>query len=116
MLQETIKKLNEIKEYIDYNKAYTDMINTAIYYDNEMQDDLYLHDIVVDYGFCDEELVNYLLENIGNDITRLRYFIGDTMSDDIYIVNDYGDLENVSMDDIIMCIDELLEMLEEAKS
>ena len=113
MLQETIKKLNDIKEYSDYNKAYTDMINTAIDYDNETQDDLYLHDIVADYGFCDDELVGYHIEHIGNDIDILRYFIGDTISDDIYIVNAYGNLENVSMDDIIMCIDELLEMLEE---
>ena len=56
--KETIKKLEDYKEYIDQSMVeenYANLVNIAIDYDNEAQDELYLHDTL-------QELAN--LENV----------------------------------------------------
>ena len=111
MRNKTIDKLNHIKGYKHHVDAYDELLNAAIDYDNEMQDNLYLYDTIPAYGFRDSELISYHIDCIGNDIDRLRFFINDTVGDKVYLINAYGNMENITMDDIIMCIDELLEKL-----
>lgn len=120
--RKTINELKEIKNTLSYDNEenYRRMINTLIEYDNEAQDDLYLYDTINElYEFVDDELLTYHIENIKDsygyyDLTRLRYFINNTYDDSIYYLDGYGNLENVTTDDISYCIDEAIEKLEES--
>lgn len=120
--KETIKKLQAVKENLSYDNEenYCNMVNTMIDYDNEAQDKLYLYDSTQEtYNFVDDEILIYLIEREKNnygyyDLNRLRYFIGDTYDDSIYILNGYGNLENVTQNDFIYCIDEAIERLQES--
>lgn len=88
------------------------MVNICVDYDNSAQDKLYISDTVKEVvTWVDDEILEYLIEQCNNDITRLRYFIGDTYGADIYKLDVYGNLENVDMNDIIECIDEAIELL-----
>ena len=119
--KETIKKLNELKDNLSYDNMtnYTDMINTLIDYDNNAQDNLYLYDNILQYyNFVDDELISYIIEDDKKrygyyDLDRLRCFINDTRSDDIYILDGYGNLENIDDGVIIDCINQSIETLEE---
>ena len=120
--RKTINDLKEIQNTLSYDNEenYRRMINTLIDYDNEAQDKLYLYDSIYElYNFVDDELLTYHIEHIKDsygyyDLTRLRYFINDTYDDGIYYINAYGNLENVTTDDISYCIDEAIEKLEES--
>lgn len=119
--KETIKKLKELKDNLSYDNMtnYTDMINTLIDYDNNAQDNLYLYDNILQYyNFVDDELISYIIEDDKKrygyyDLDRLRCFINDTRSDDIYILDGYGNLENIDDGVIIDCINQSIETLEE---
>lgn len=117
--KETIKKLEELKEKLpsmDYENIYCDLDNILIDYDNEAQDNLYLSDSLSELvDFVDDEIMGYLIEDCENDIDRLRCFIGDTYTSSLYKANAYGNLENVSDDDFIYCIDEIIKRLEESE-
>lgn len=120
--RKTIAELKEIKNTLSYDNEenYRRMINTLIDYDNEAQDNLYLYDSIQEmYNFIDDELLTYHIEAIKDsygyyDLTRLRYFINNTYDDSIYYLDGYGNLENVTTDDISYCIDEAIEKLEES--
>ena len=115
--KETIKKLGEVKNNLSYDNEenYCDMINTMIDYDNEAQDDLYLYDTTQELvEFVDEEILEYLINQNKDSLSRLRYFINDTYDDSIYKLNGYGNLENVERDDFIYCIDEAISKLKES--
>lgn len=115
--KETIKKLEEIKNNLSYNNEenYTNMINTMIDYDNEAQDDLYLYDSTQELvNFVDDEMVNYLIKENSDSVSRLRCFINDTNDDYIYKLNGYGNLENVYINDFEFCIDEAITKLKES--
>ena len=61
----TIEKLNELKNNLSYDNEdnYYEMINIMIDYDNEAQDDLYLHDSINDnVEFVDDESLKYYVE------------------------------------------------------
>ena len=74
---------------------------------------MYLYDTCRELvAFVDDEILDYLIKENSSDINRLRCFIGDTYSDTIYKVNDYGNLENVEQDDFSYVIDEMIELLE----
>lgn len=118
--EETIKKLEELKNNLsyDYEENYCNMINIMIDYDNEAQDDLYLHDMCRELvDIVDEELLQYYLEyqfkTFG--VERLFYITQCLEhADTIYKVNGYGNLENVDNDDFIYCIDEAINQLKES--
>lgn len=115
--KETIKKLEEIKNNLSYNNEenYTNMINTMINYDNEAHDNLYLYDTTQELvTFVDDEILNYLIKENSDSITRLRFFINDTNDDYIYKLNVYGNLENVDINDFEFCIDEAITKLKES--
>ena len=115
--KETIKKLEEIKKNLSYDNEenYCNMVNTMIDYDNEAQDDLYLYDTTQELiEFVDYEILEYLINQNKDSLSRLRYFINDTYDDSIYKLNGYGNLENVERDDFIYCIDEAISKLKES--
>lgn len=116
--KETIKKLEEVKKNLGYDNEenYCDMVNTMIDYDNEAQDNLYLYDTTQELvEFVDDEMLEYLIKENSSSLSRLRFFINDTNDDNIYKLNGYGNLENVTIDDFEFCIDEAITKLEESK-
>lgn len=111
----TIEKLEELKNNLSYDweQDYCDMVNTMIDYDNEAQDNLYLYDHLRDcVEFVTWEDMEYLISQCENDVDRLRCFIGDTYSADIYKLDGYGNLENVDKSDFEYCIEEAIDILE----
>lgn len=115
--EKTIKKFEELKERLFKNTTeenYCTLVNTAIDYDNEAQDNLYLYDTIQELVyFVDEEIMEYLIKENSTSLCRLRYFINDTYDADIYKLDGYGNLENVSNDDFEFCIDECINKLKE---
>ena len=104
--RQIIKSLNEIKENItyaseeDYKKIYNACSN-----DDDILDYLYEQNYVTSE---DEDRV--ISEN-SDSIDRLRYFIGDTYSAEIYRLDGYGNLENVTGDDLQGLCDDLVKEL-----
>ena len=115
--KETIEKFEELKENLTYNdteKNYCDLVNIAIDYDNEAQDELYLYDTIQELcNFVDEDIMDYLIKENSTSLTRLRYFIGNTSDAVIYKLDSYGNLENVTDDDFEYCVDACLDKLKE---
>lgn len=115
--KDTIKKLKGVKDNLGYDteENYCNMINTAIDYDNEAQDRLYLCDKVYNtINVVDDETITYYLEN-NDGLQRLFYATrGLEYADDLYQVDAYGNLENIEKDDFECCIDDLIYELEEA--
>lgn len=112
--EELIKQLENLKENLSSKtneQNYCDLVNTLIDYDNENQ--TYLYDTLREfYEFIDEELLEYLIqEESKNGLTRLRCFINDTYDDDIYLLNAYGNLENVNDDTFSSAIDEMIDYI-----
>ena len=114
--KETIKKLEDLKRnlYGDEEENYTEMVNIMIDYDNEAQDDTYLYDRCQELlNVVDDENLPYLFQE-NNCCERLFYLTGGIKhSSGIYKINDYGNLENVSNDDLGYCIDEAMDQLKE---
>lgn len=115
LIKETIKNFEELKENLTYDKEenYCNLVNIAIDYDNEAQDDLYLYDTIQELcNFVDEEILQQLIkENAKDGLSRLRYFINNTYDDTIYKLDGYENLENVDNSDFEYCIDECIEKL-----
>lgn len=116
--KETIKKLEELKETISKNNTetnYCNIINTLIEYDNNAQDNLYLYDNskeIVD--IIDNELLQYYLEEqLKNNGAYSLYYIFNELEhpDDLYKLNVYGNLENVTDGDFINIIDDAIDTL-----
>ncbi len=107
-----IQKLKEIKENLsyDYHKNYSEIYNACVAIDNKYGD-MYMCDKFHDYGFIDEDDTQYWLEQNNNDLDRLRYFIGDTYSSDMYRLNAYGNLENIGISDFQDLCDELIDFI-----
>ena len=113
--EELIKQLENIKNDLQYRtneQNYCNFVNTLIDYDNEHQTNLYdtLREF---YNFIDEELLKYLIKENSDSLTRLRYFINNTYDDDIYLLNDYGNLENVNDDTFSSAINEMIDYIKE---
>lgn len=115
LIKETIKKFEELKENLGYDteENYCNLVNTAIDYDNEAQDNLYLYDTIQELcNFVDEEILQQLIEeNSQYGISRLSFFINDAYDDTIYKLDGYGNLENVTDGDFEYCVDECIEKL-----
>ncbi len=107
-----IRKLKEIKENLsyDYQKNYSDIWDTCADFENEYGG-IYLCDHIHDFGLLDEDDTQYWLEQNNNDLDRLRYFIGDTYSSDMYRLNAYGNLENIGIEDFKDLCDELIDVV-----
>ena len=111
-----MKKLKELKERIEnveinynYEESYTNLYNTVIDYMNDTQDfDLeYLFEDFIDYETA-EEIAKNELNNGG--LLRLKYYLGDTnLNDEIFKLDGYGNLENITIDDLNNLKDEIIE-------
>lgn len=111
-----MKELRELKERIEnikinynYEESYTNLYNTVIDYMNDTQDfDLeYLFENFIDYETA-EEIAKNELQNGG--LVRLRYYLGDVnLNDEIFKLDGYGNLENITIDDLNNLKDEILE-------
>lgn len=111
-----MKELRELKERIenikidyDYEESYTNLYNTVIDYMNDTQDfDLeYLFENFIDYETA-EEIAKNELQNGG--LVRLRYYLGDVnLNDEIFKLDGYGNLENITIEDLNNLKDEILE-------
>lgn len=111
-----MKELRELKERIenikidyDYEESYTNLYNTVIDYMNDTQDfDLeYLFENFIDYETA-EEIAKNELQNGG--LLRLRYYLGYVnLNDEIFKLDGYGNLENITIDDLNNLKDEILE-------
>lgn len=111
-----MKKLKELKERIEnveinynYEESYTNLYNTVIDYMNDTQDfDLeYLFEDFIDYE-TEEEIAKNELNNDG--LLRLNYYLGDTnLNDEIFKLDGYGNLENITIDDLNNLKDEIIE-------
>ena len=118
--KETIKKLEEIKNNLSYDmeKNYCDMVNAMIDYDNEAQDDLYLHDTCQERNdFVDDETLEYYVDYQIKTFGKDRYFYMFNQVNNvcgIYRIDGYGNLANVDNDTLKDCIDEAIEQLNDA--
>lgn len=111
-----MKELRELKERIEnikinynYEESYTNLYNTVIDYMNDTQEfDLeYLFEEFIDYETA-EEIAKNELQNGG--LVRLRYYLGDVnLNDEIFKLDGYGNLENITIDDLNNLKDEILE-------
>ena len=111
-----MKKLKELKERIEnveinynYEESYTNLYNTVIDYMNDTQDfDLeYLFEDFINYETA-EEIAKNELNNGG--LLRLNYYLGDTnLNDEIFKLDGYGNLENITIDDLNNLKDEIIE-------
>lgn len=107
-----IEELLELKNDLSYDQSsnYSKIWNACADYDNNHRG-VYLTDRIIEKDFVTEELLEYIVKENATDLSRLRYFIGDTYDDDIYRLDGYGNLANVDTDDFEDLIDELTEYL-----
>ena len=116
-LKKARKRLKEINknfsEYDNYSN-YVALKNAC----QEIDDELYETELVeqlreehfVPDGDDDDEM-RYEIEFNSSSLERLRHFIGDTHSADIYKINAYGNLENITVDDIRCACSNLIDYL-----
>lgn len=104
--RQIIKSLNTIKENItyaseeDYKKIYNACSNDdaiLVYLDEQ--------------NYVTSEDEDRVISENSDSIDRLRYFIGDTYSAEIYRLDGYGNLENVTGDNLQDLCDDLVKEL-----
>ena len=97
-----------------YDEEYSKIYNACVEVDNKYQKEPYLCDYINDQNFvADDEEMDYLIKQNSDSLERLRYFIGNTYRSDLYQVNSYGNLTNITRDDLKTLCDELIQMLNE---
>lgn len=101
-----IKALNEEKEKIDYasEEEYKKIYNAC------SNDDEILSYLEEQNYITTEDEERVISEN-SDSIDRLRYFIGDTHSADVYRIDGYGNLENIDIDDLKGLCEDLIDEL-----
>lgn len=109
--EDLIKKIENIEITYDYEDTYNNLYNACIDYMNETQDcELeYLFEDIVSYDLA-EERAKYELENGG--LVRLYYFMGSSnFNNDIFRIDGYGNLQDITKDDLEDLKDNILEEL-----
>ena len=101
-----IKELNDIKETIDCG---TEDEYKIIYNACSADDDILDYLEEQNYVTSDDE--DMVISENSDSIDRLRYFIGDTYSADIYRIDGYGNLENITSEDLKDLCDDLVAQL-----
>ena len=97
----------------DVESNYADIWNMCADYDNNHRG-IYLTDRIMEHDFVDEDILEYIVkEQSQGGIDRLRCFIGDTYSADLYRRDGYGNLANVDNSDFEDLIDDLVYELEQ---
>lgn len=113
-LKELKNKIEEIEITYNYDECYGELYNACIDYMNDTQNfDLdYLFEEFISYNEA-EERAKYELETGG--LERLYYFLGDTdlPNNILFKINAYGNLENISKDDLEMLKEDMLDNINE---
>lgn len=101
-----IKALNEEKEKIDYasEEEYKKIYNLC-------SSDEVLIEYLDEQNFITSDDEDRVIAENSDSIDRLRYFIGDTYSAEIYRIDGYGNLENVTSEDLKDLCDDLIHEL-----
>lgn len=119
--KETIKKLEEIKDNLNYDNSenYANIINTLIDYDNDAQDEVYLYDNIVQLiDIVDDETLQYYVDYQIKTFGQDRYFYMFNQVNNIcgvYVIDGYGNLRDITQDDLIEMIDESIDRLKESE-
>lgn len=109
--KELIKKIEEIEITYDYEESYNNLYNTCVDYMNDSQDFSleYLFEEIVSYDYV-EEMAKSELEHGG--LVRLYYFLGNANCNNyIFRINGYGNLEDITKDDLDNLKQEILDEL-----
>lgn len=101
-----IKALNEEKEKIDYasEEEYKKIYNLC-------SSDEVLIEYLDEQNYITSDDEDRVIAENSDSIDRLRYFIGDTYSAEIYRIDGYGNLENVTSEDLKDLCDDLIHEL-----
>lgn len=108
-----VDELSDLKHNLgtDMSKNYSDIWNACADYDNNHSGS-YITDKITGYDFVDDELLEYIVKENATDLARLRCFINDTYEDDIYMLDGYGNLQNVDISDFENLIDDIVSDLQ----
>lgn len=112
-LKELKNKIEGIKITYNYDEFFSELYNTCVDYMNDTQNfDLdYLFEEFISYNEV-EERAKYELETGG--LERLYYFLGDiTPNNILFKINAYGNLENISKNDLEMLKENILNNINE---
>lgn len=110
-LRELYDEIQDIEITYDYDDTYSNLYNAVIDYENDSQDFSldYLFEDIIDYEFA-EERAKYELENGG--LIRLYYFLGDiNPNEEVFRINDYGNLSSITKDDLDYLKSEILDAI-----
>lgn len=113
-LKELKNKIEGIEITYNYDECYGELYNACIDYMNDTQNfDLdYLFEEFISYNEA-EERAKYELETGG--LERLYYFLGDTdlPNNILFKINAYGNLENISKEDLETLKEDILNNIDE---
>lgn len=110
-LKELKERIENIEITYDYETTYSELYNACIDYMNDTQtwdfesifDEIYFYDTI-------EEIAKSEIDQGG--LIRLYYFLNDVdLNQDIFRINAYGNLENISKDDLEEIKEEILETI-----
>lgn len=118
-----MKELGELKERVenieityDYEETYYNLKNAIIDYMNDTQDwDFdYIGEDIIDYELAEEQ-AKHELERGG--LARLYCYLGNVnCNNELFKINGYGNLENVTIDDLKYMKEEILDLINDKLS
>ena len=114
-LKELKKEIENIEITYNYEEVYRNLYNTCIDYMNDTQtwDFEEIFENIIDYETA-ELYAKDQLENGG--LIRLYYFLGSAnLNNDIFRVDGYGNLEDITKEDLDGLKEEILDKIEEMK-
>lgn len=109
-LKELKKEIERIEIDYDYEEAYNNLYNSCINYDDSYEfDELFYNFINYDEA---EEIAKQKIDNGG--LARIACFLQDVdLSQDIFKLDGYENLQNVYKDDLELLKEEILDKIEE---
>lgn len=115
-----MKKIEELKKGIekidvsyDYEQTFNDLYNACIDYMNDTQtwDFEYLFEDIISYDTAEEIAKNEIDQG---GLIRLYYFLGDAnLNNDLFKINAYGNLEDITKEDLDDLKEEILNKINE---
>lgn len=111
-LQELKEQIEKIEITYDYEETYARLLNATIDYQNDTQDWRFeeMFQNIIDYEIAEGQ-AKYELEQGG--LIRLYYFLGDAnLNNQVFKIDGYGNLTDITKDDLQCIKDEILEEIE----
>lgn len=112
-LKELRRTIENIEIGYDYEENYCNLYNACIAYENDAQnfDFDYLFEDFISYDIAEEMAKNEIDQG---GLKRLYYFLGDAnLNNDIFKINGYGNLEDVTIEDFKYLKKEILEIIKD---